>query len=101
MGSISIQKGCATPLAATTVGQKPVADRMSVKRSPTWVGTAAARSGRVQRRPSWEAEHVNQARRACGSKVVSYQHAHSAPVVESAVAAGKSCCVLPSSGGFT
>jgi hypothetical protein len=74
---------------------------MSVKRSATWVGAAAARSGGVQRRPLREAEQVNQARRACGSKVVSYQQAQSAPVVESAVAAGKSCCVRPESGGFT
>ena len=64
-------------------------------------GTAAARSGGVQLRPSWEAEQVNQARRACGSNVVSYQQAQSVPVLESAVAAGKSCCVFPVSGGFT
>ena len=52
-------------------------------------------------RPSFDAEHVNHARCAFGSNVVSYQHAQSTPVCGSTAAAGKNCCVLPLSGGGT
>src|SRR3954469_5961891 len=64
-------------------------------------GFDAAASGCDQVFPSCDAAHVNHARRACGSYIVSYQHAQSVPVLGSTVAVGTNCCVFPWSGGFT
>src|SRR3954470_21001413 len=64
-------------------------------------GTAAAAIGLLHSRPLCEAEQVYQVRRACGSYMVSYQHAHTVPVFASTAAAGANCCVLPTSGGLT
>ena len=65
------------------------------------MGSEAARSGEDQVRPSLETPQVNQARLAWESKVVSYQQAHSVPVVGSTADAGANCCVFPLSGGST
>src|SRR6266849_2267096 len=65
------------------------------------VGVAAARCGGVHVRPLRDAEQVNHARCAWGSKVVSYQHAQRTPVVWSTADAGTNCCVALLSAGLT
>src|SRR5258705_5047837 len=83
----SVQNTCARPPPATTAGLSPCVPAIRYS-SSVYVGCSEARTGAPQLRPVRDAEQVNQARCAFGSKVVSYQHAQRTPVVVSTADAG-------------
>src|SRR6266850_7495118 len=84
----SVQNACARPPRATIAGSSPCVPLIR-NSSTVYVGFSAARTGAPQVRPVRDAEQVNQALCAFGSKVVSYQQAQSTPVVVSTADAGK------------